>query len=80
MMKATCKTCPFGTNGDPGLRDVVSRRVLTEASQHCHGSGWPVATHLCRGARDLQLEVFHTLGVLAEPTDECWKTTYEMMK
>lgn len=38
------------------------------------------ATHLCRGARDFQLQIFHRLGLLEEPTDECWgKTSQEFM-
>jgi len=30
-------------------------------------------THLCRGARDMQLTILHRLGLIAEPTDEAFK-------
>jgi len=79
VMKARCKTCPFNENGSIEVRNAVLSRI-TENSQHCHGSGWPNATHLCRGARDVQLKWMHRLGVISEPTDEAWKTAWEGMK
>ena len=72
VMAAVCKTCPFGPKGDHGVRANVERRVLTKGSQICHSTGWPQGTHLCRGARDLQLTVFYRLGFLSTPTDEAW--------
>lgn len=74
VMAAKCTSCPFREGGDPDLRARVSSLVLTEASQVCHHpaiAGKP-QTHLCRGARDLQIEMFHRLGVIDSPTDEAW--------
>lgn len=78
VMAAHCKTCPFGPNGDRELREKVERRVLDPngASQTCHSTGVALGkrqdTHLCRGARDLQLRFFAAVGVISEPTDEAW--------
>lgn len=74
VMKSKCPTCPFGPKGDEAIRDMVTQRVLGEASQICHGPrlhGQP-ETHLCRGARDLQLQTFAAMGFIAAPTDEAW--------
>jgi len=79
VMKARCLTCPFGNKGErdrsPHTADKVRARVITSASQICHHprlSG-KKQTHLCRGARDYQLTIFHRLGVITEPTDVAWK-------
>lgn len=74
--KTKCQTCPFRKGGDPALRAKIETRVLCEASQTCHHSGsihGKPDTHLCRGARDHQLTLFHRLGLLDEPTDEAWE-------
>ncbi len=76
VMAAKCRTCPFGPAGDPELRSRIERTVLTAASQTCHHTGvihGKPDTHLCRGARDLQLQFFHRLGFLPAPTDQAWK-------
>lgn len=71
-MPAQCKTCPFNEDGDKYIREgVVSRIVAMQGSQICHHpalDGKP-QTHLCRGARDLQLKILTALGLLSEPTD-----------
>ena len=70
-----CSTCPFGPNGNQQIREMVERRILTEASQTCHSTGVAHGrqdTHLCRGARDFQLQVFRRIGVISAPTDEAW--------
>ena len=79
VMKVQCPTCPFreqadGRVLDPDLKARVERQVLSEASQICHHpslKGKP-ETHLCRGARDLQLRLFHSIGFIEAPTDEAW--------
>lgn len=47
---------------------------MREASQICHHPRLHghTETHLCRGARDHQLVVFHRMGVIDAPTDEAW--------
>ena len=79
VMQAKCPTCPFNKNRDGkeqmlDLADKVRRRCLTQASQICHHPRLKgkKQNQLCRGARDFQLQVFHRLGVLDEPTDVSW--------
>lgn len=75
VMPEKCLTCPFRDGGDVESRTRVTKRILTDASQICHHPrthGKP-ETHLCRGARDLQLQVFHGIGFLSEPTDAAWE-------
>lgn len=68
-----CATCPFrDENKHTGVAEQVTRRILSKASQVCHSTGWPEGTHLCRGARDIQLRVFHGMGFIKEPTDKAW--------
>lgn len=80
VMKSKCPTCPFheDTPARVGLANMVRKRCITEASQICHHPRvkGKKETHLCRGARDFQLEVFTAIGVLKEPTDECWSDTH----
>lgn len=72
-----CSTCPFNDDGCISVRNTVMQRCLTQASQLCHGTDNKT---LCRGARDWQIEMFHRLGFLKEPTEECWNKTFEEMK
>jgi hypothetical protein len=78
VMKKRCPTCPFGEKGKrdrcPSIANMVRERCLSEASQICHHPflhGKP-QTHLCRGARDFQLELFHRLGVIEDESDLAW--------
>ena len=80
VMRAPCATCPFradrrGRHPDPKLVEKILGRTLSQASQICHHptlSG-KEQTHLCRGARDFQIAMFHRLGVLDAPTEEAWE-------
>jgi len=84
---AQCSTCPFrvdasGRHPDPQLVSRIQLRCLTEASQICHHprlQGKP-ETHLCRGARDYQLQIFHRLGLLDTPTDAAWERAISQLK
>lgn len=73
VMTSRCTTCPFNPDGDPHTRQTVLNRIL-EASQICHHPALhdKPETHLCRGARDVQLELMHRLKVIPEPTDTAW--------
>jgi len=77
VMKSKCPTCPFheAHEGQVEIANMVRERCLTQASQICHHPHLHgrKETHLCRGARDYQLEIFHRLGFLSEPTDENWE-------
>lgn len=80
IMKRQCATCPFrtderGRHADSRLVSKIQAQCLNKASQICHHpalEGKP-ETHLCRGARDFQLTIFHRLGVIDAPTDEAWR-------
>ncbi len=80
VMPAKCKTCPFRVNDEgrhpcPELVSQIQAQVITEASQICHHPSvyGKEQTHICRGARDYQLEIFYRLGMIDSPTDEAWK-------
>jgi hypothetical protein len=76
VMRRQCATCPFREGADRELRHRIEERVLTSASQTCHHTGTIHGredTHLCRGARDHQLQFFYRLGVIAAATDAAWK-------
>ena len=70
-MKAKCETCLFKDGVDAMTQEGLRQRLLS-SSLHCHGTGWPIGTHLCRGARDWQLQILYRMGYLAAPTDEAW--------
>jgi hypothetical protein len=80
VMTRQCSTCPFRVDGigrhpDPQLVSQIQLRCLVKASQICHHprlQGKP-ETHLCRGARNYQLQIFHQLGLLDAPTDVAWE-------
>jgi len=81
VMEKKCRTCPFGPKGDARIRASVTSRLLT-ASQTCHHPRLDGRreTHLCRGARDQQLQIMHRLGVIAEETDAAWEAAYKKLK
>jgi len=80
VMPTKCKTCPFrvdenGRHQDPHFVSRIQTDVISHASQICHHprlSG-KQETHLCRGARDFQLEIFHRLRFIESPSDEAWE-------
>jgi hypothetical protein len=76
VMPAMCNTCPFGPNGDPRTAEGVLHDVILPmaGSQICHHPTLKgkKETHLCRGARDIQLRLLCAYGVLREPTDEAF--------
>lgn len=82
IMPAKCATRPFRDGSSTEfLRNDLSMSALNEASRICHSTGSNNAfhrrtgkpEHLCRGARDLQLNAFHTMGFITAPTDEAWE-------
>ena len=78
IMREMCETCPFREDreGVDEVRTGVMQRVMTEGSQTCHSTCLAIGerhdSHLCRGARNFQLEVFARMGVIGAPTDEAW--------
>lgn len=81
VLKTKCQTCPF-REGSPyaHLSGSLALSALSEASRICHSTGPGNAVNrkpkgpamLCRGARDIQIRVFHQTGFISEPTDEAW--------
>lgn len=72
VMKAPCASCPIGKV--PEIEAVVLNRIL-DRSQICHHPrlhGKP-ETHLCRGARNIQLTLFYRLGMIDAPTDQAFQ-------
>jgi hypothetical protein len=79
VMETKCSTCPWRVdNGvlceDVATKDCLKSSVLTVRNQLCHSPAWigMPETRICRGARDYQLQVFHRIGFLSEPTDQSW--------
>ena len=76
IMREMCETCPFREDRDgvDEVRTGVMQRVLTEGSQTCHSTGIangePHDSHLCRGARNFQLEVFPELFEVVAAVDD----------
>lgn len=75
VMKKKCKTCPFHEEhvGQVEIANVVRARSLS-VSQICHHPRLhgKKETSLCRGGRDLQLNIFHAIGFIDQATDEAW--------
>lgn len=84
VMKSKCPTYPFnedenGSERSPDVVAIVKNRCLTTASQICHHPKLKgkKQDHLCRGARDFQLQIFHRLGFLDDQTDDAWARKME---
>lgn len=82
IMAEKCSTCPFREGSKTEfLREDLSVSALSEASRICHSTGKNNAFHrntgkperLCRGARDLQLQFFKSIGFIEDATDEAWQ-------
>ena len=77
IMKANCPTCPFREDARQDQRELaesVKARIGFSASQICHHpvlAGSP-ETHLCRGARDWQLDLLCRMNFIKAPTDEAY--------
>lgn len=90
VRKTNCKTCPFRRKSEGGWEEVqplLAERAILEGTPICHSTGRALVrhdgeklkAHICRGARDLQLKVFHRLGVITAPTDEAWAAACERL-
>jgi hypothetical protein len=73
-----CKHCPWRSDGvlsdAPIDMDRLKLMVLTSSNHLCHAPALvgKVEDRICRGSRDYQIEFYHALGVLDEPTDDAW--------
>ena len=54
---------------------AIAASALTEANRLCHAPGLKgqSETKVCRGARNLQIQVFFALAILEAPTDQAWQ-------
>lgn len=83
VMAHKCATCPFGPKGDPEvMAGVIGRVAGLQASQICHH---PILygkqeTHLCRGARDIQLRIMCSMGILNEATDKAFNNKWKELQ
>lgn len=80
VRKTMCATCPFR----PGskyrcLAGELATCAVTHKSRICHSTGkndilgnTGKPELLCRGARDIQLNVFAGIGFIEAPTDAAW--------
>lgn len=81
VMPEKCGTCPFRRGSKyQYLVGNLASSALTEGSRICHSTGanglngnTGKPDRLCRGARDLQLQVFTANGFIAAATDEAWQ-------
>ena len=73
VRKTQCETCVFrpvsegGINLALGRHEEIQCNLLRGINQLCHHDDDKT---VCRGGRDFQLQMFHRLGVIKEPTDE----------
>lgn len=60
--------------GQIEIATMVKSRCISGASQICHHPRLhgKKEDHLCRGARNFQLQVFYRMGVIDAETDEAW--------
>lgn len=80
LRKTMCATCPFKPGSKYAeLAPSLTASALNQASRICHSTGSNAIhhktgkkPHLCRGARDVQLDVMAAMSVIAAPTDEAW--------
>lgn len=81
VQKKMCATCPFRPKSKYAfLVDDLARSAMNEASRICHSTGSNNAIKhrtgkppaLCRGARDVQLNLFASMGYIEAATDEAW--------
>lgn len=80
VRKTMCATCPFRPGSKYAkLANHLAREAIKTGNRICHSTGSNAINHctgkpaaICRGARNIQLDVFTALGVLKEPTDAEW--------
>lgn len=87
VMSQMCATCPF-RDGSPyaELAPYLTGRALSAENRICHSTGnnpaikrVKVRSRICRGARQVQLNYFHAIGVIPEPTDKAWAETLQAL-
>ena len=80
LRSTMCATCPFRAGSKYAcLVADLAQSACGKASRICHSTGSNAINAktgkpeaLCRGARNIQLQLMATLGVIAAPTDKAW--------
>lgn len=89
VCRVMCATCPFRPGSKySNLAPDLAKSALSEASRICHSTGSNNAINrrtgkrpmICRGARDLQLNMLTAIGFLSEPTDKAWSDKVRELK
>lgn len=82
IVHAQCDSCPFKQDSEYScLKAFLAASSINETSRICHSTGNNNGINrrtgkppmLCRGARDYQLQFFHRIGFIEEPTDGAWE-------
>lgn len=88
IQKEMCATCPFRVGSKYAcLAGHLAESALSDCSRICHSTGSNNGINrrtgkpsaLCRGARDLQIKYFFSIGFLEAPTDEAWAKKLKAM-
>ncbi len=80
VRRSKCKTCVFRPEKDGGIELTPARRIeiqtylLAGTNQLCHHDDNQT---VCRGGREFQLQCWHRMGVIKEPTDEALREAME---
>lgn len=81
VRKTMCATCPFRRKSKTAfVAPVLLERIYGTASHICHSTGHDNAfndetglpEHICRGARDLQIQFYYSIKFIDAATDEAW--------
>lgn len=76
-----CATCPWQPHSKYNyLVPALTESAISEANRICHSTGsnnginsrTGFPPHICRGAREVQLQFMTATGVIEAPTDEAW--------
>jgi hypothetical protein len=71
--QSMCETCVFrpvkngGIDLTPGRRAEIEAYLIQGHNQLCHHDD---NTTICRGSRNFQLQLWHRMGIITEPTDQ----------
>lgn len=80
VRKTMCGTCPFRDESPTAYLKADLTEASMKESRICHSTGTNnafhqrtgIKSHLCRGSRNVQLDVMCAAGVITESTDEAW--------
>ena len=82
-----CGTCPWRENSPYAYLKESLQGTLMGCSRVCHSTGSNAINYrtgkpaaLCRGARNDQLRMMHSLGIIAAPTDEAWSEAWQQLQ